>query len=490
MVNSMEEQKNIKSKIFSGFIWRFGERITAQLVSLLVSIVLARLLSPEHYGAVALVMVFINIANVFVSNGLGNSLIQKKDADSVDFSSIFYINVLMSLILYGILFLIAPLIGEFYGMPELCLVLRVLGIRIPVAAINSIQHAYVSRHMLFKRFFWSTLFGTVLSGVVGIFLAYKGFGIWALVAQYLTNTCTDTVVLWFTVKWRPTKEFSLSRSRQMVSYGWKLLVSGLLDTGYSELRNLIIGKLYTSADLAYYNQADKYPKLIVNNVNTSIGSVIFPVMSQSQDNPEKIKQMTRKAIQISSFLIWPIMVGLAAVSRPLVSVVLTDKWISCVPYMQIFCFSYGLWPIHTANLQVIKAMGRSDLFLRMEVIKKIMGCVLLIVSLPFGPFAIAVSLLISGVLSTFINAYPNRALLNYNYREQLRDLLPSLGLSLIMAIVISQLERINVSDILLLAIQVICGALIYVVLSIITKQAALVYLVDILKKKKSQKKNK
>ena len=194
MVNSMEEQKNIKSKIFSGFIWRFGERITAQLVSLLVSIVLARLLSPEHYGAVALVMVFINIANVFVSNGLGNSLIQKKDADSVDFSSLFYINVLMSLILYGILFLIAPLIGEFYGMPELCLVLRVLGIRIPVAAINSIQHAYVSRHMLFKRFFWSTLFGTVLSGVVGIFLAYKGFGIWALVAQYLTNTCTDTVV--------------------------------------------------------------------------------------------------------------------------------------------------------------------------------------------------------------------------------------------------------------------------------------------------------
>lgn len=481
MVNSMEEQKNIKSKIFSGFIWRFGERITAQLVSLLVSIVLARLLSPEHYGAVALVMVFINIANVFVSNGLGNSLIQKKDADSVDFSSIFYINVLMSLILYGILFLIAPLIGEFYGMPELCLVLRVLGIRIPVAAINSIQHAYVSRHMLFKRFFWSTLFGTVLSGVVGIFLAYKGFGIWALVAQYLTNTCTDTVVLWFTVKWRPTKEFSLSRSRQMVSYGWKLLVSGLLDTGYSELRNLIVGKLYTSADLAYYNQADKYPKLIVNNVNTSIGSVIFPVMSQSQDNPEKIKQMTRKAIQISSFLIWPIMVGLAAVSRPLVSVVLTDKWISCVPYMQIFCFSYGLWPIHTANLQAIKAMGRSNLFLKLEIAKKIVGMILLLSTMWFGVMAMAYSLLVSSVLSQIINSWPNRKLLNYGYLEQLKDVIPSIALAVLMGFCVNLVSLLDLSNIVTLLIQIPLGAVIYIITSELLHLESFNYLMDLIR---------
>lgn len=195
--------KNLKRKIISGLFWKFGERITAQIVSLIVTIILARLLSPDEFGAVSLIMVFITIANVFVSNGFGNALVQKKDADNLDFSSVFYINIAMSIGLYFVLFLIAPLIAGFYNIPVLEPTLRVLGLRIIVASINSIQHAYVSRNMLFKRFFWSTLFGTLVSGIVGIIMAYKGLGVWALVAQYLTNTCIDTIVLWITVKWRP-----------------------------------------------------------------------------------------------------------------------------------------------------------------------------------------------------------------------------------------------------------------------------------------------
>ena len=216
----------------------------------------------------------------------------------------------MTHLLYLILFLAAPFIAKFYDMHILNPVLRVLGIRIPIAAINSIQHAYVSRNMLFKRFFVSTLFGTILSAIVGIIMAYKDFGIWALVAQYLINTCTDTVVLWFTVKWRPILACSFERAKPLIKYGWKLLVSGLLDTGYTQLRSLLIGKIYTSEDLAFYNQGEKYPQVLCVNINSSIGSVLFPAMSQFQNDKNRIKEITRRSIQVCSNVIWPMMVGI------------------------------------------------------------------------------------------------------------------------------------------------------------------------------------
>ena len=276
------------NKVLSGLFWKFGERISAQLVTFIVSIVLARLLSPDDYGNIALVTVFITIANVFVVNGFGSALIQKQEADNVDFSSVFYANIVFSCILYVIIFLVSPVVADFYASPILCPVLRVLGLRIPVAAINSVQQAYVSRHMLFKKFFFSTLFGTLLSGVVGCVMAYMGFGIWALVAQYLVNTSVDTIVLWFTVRWRPDFVFSFSRVKVLLSYGWKLLLSGLLDTGYTQLRSLIIGKKYTSADLAYYNRGQQYPQLVVTNINTSISSVLFPAISKCQDDLSRV----------------------------------------------------------------------------------------------------------------------------------------------------------------------------------------------------------
>lgn len=476
------DSKSVKSKIFSGLIWKFGERITAQLVSLFVSIILARLLSPDDYGAVAIVMVFITIANVFVSNGFGNALIQKKDADNLDFSSVFYINLAIGIVLYLIIFGASPFIAGFYGMPILKPALRVLGVRIIVASINSVQHAYISRNMLFKRFFWSTLFGTLLSGIVGIAMAYRGYGVWALVAQYLTNTCTDTVVLWFTVRWRPEFKCSRTRAKGLISYGWKLLISGLLDTGYKQLRSLIVGKKYTASDLAYYNQGDKYPSIIVVNINTSISSVIFPAMSQHQDDREHVKLMTRRAIQISSYIMWPLMIGLGVIAEPLVKVILTDKWLPCVPYMRIFCITYGLWPIHTANLQAVNAMGRSDLFLKLEIIKKSIGLAVLFISMQISPFAMACSLIVTDVIASFINASPNIRLLNYRYTEQLKDMLPSLFMACIMAIVIYPISWLNMSDIAIIALQIVAGAVVYLAESVITKQPALNYLLGVLKR--------
>lgn len=474
---------NTKKAVLSGLFWKFGERITAQLVSLLVSIILARLLSPDDYGAVALVMVFITIANVFVSNGFGNALIQKKDADDLDFSSVLYINIAVSIFIYAILFVSAPFIAEFYGMPVLSPVLRVLGIRIPVAAVNSIQHAYVSRNMLFKRFFWSTLFGTVLSGIVGIIMAYKGFGIWALVAQYLTNTCTDTVVLWFTVKWRPILACSFERAKPLIKYGWKLLVSGLLDTGYTQLRSLLIGKIYTSVDLAFYNQGEKYPQVLSVNINSSIGSVLFPAMSQFQSDKNRIKDITRRSIQVCSYVIWPMMVGFAITAEPLIRLLLTDKWLPCVPFLRIFCFTYGLWPIFTANLQALNAIGRSDIFLKLEIIKKIFGIIILVISIPFGTLAIAEGLIVTSIASIFINASPNVKLLEYSFKEQLSDLLSPFILSVIMAVIIFPVSKTGMNDIAVILIQVVCGAVIYFIGSIISKQKGFLYILNFLKEK-------
>ena len=246
---------NSKSTI-TNLLWRFAERCGAQAVSFLVSIILARLLAPEAYGTIALAMVFINILQVFVDSGMGTALIQKKDADDLDFSSVFYFNIAACLVLYAGLFLAAPSIAQFYGDPALTALVRALSLTVVVSGVRNIQQSYVSRHLMFKRFFFSTIGSTLASAVVGIAMAYAGFGVWALVGQSLSNVVTGTIILWATVPWRPRRMFSWQRLKGLLSFGWKLLISSLLDTGYNNLRNLIIGKLYSSADLAYYNQGD------------------------------------------------------------------------------------------------------------------------------------------------------------------------------------------------------------------------------------------
>lgn len=420
--------------VISNFIWRFAERCGAQLVTFIVSIVLARILAPEDYGTIALVTVFTTILQVFVDSGLGTALIQKKNADDLDFSSVFYFNFVVCLVLYAAMFMAAPVIAKFYGDVTLTPIIRVISLTIVISGVKGIQQAYVSKNMLFKRFFFSTIGGTIFSAFIGIGLAKAGYGVWALVAQQLSNATVDTVILWITVRWRPRKNFSWERLKGLLSFGWKLLVSSLLDTCYNNLRNLIIGKMYSPSDLAFYNQGDKFPKLIVTNINTSIDSVLLPTMSSAQDDRERVKNMTRRAIKTSTYVMAPLMMGLAFCATPIVKLVLTDKWLPCVPFLRIFCITYMFWPVHTANLNAINAMGRSDWFLRLEIIKKIMGMAILLSTMWFGVMAMAYSLLLSSVLSQIINSWPNRKLLGYGYLEQVRDFAPGILLAVAMGI--------------------------------------------------------
>ena len=473
--------QHTKSNILSSLFWKLMERGGTQGIQFIVQIVLARLLSPEEYGIIAIVMVFILLANVFVESGFNTALIQKKDADEVDFSSVLYLSLGVATILYGLIFITAPFIASFYDQPILIQVLRVLSITIFIGAFNSIQNAYIARNMLFKKLFTSSLGSVTISGVVGIIAAYSGLGVWALVLQQLISQLAVAIILWFTVKWRPHLIFSTTRVKSLFSYGSKLLASGLLDTLYSNLRTLIIGRMYTPYMLGYYNRGQQFPQLIVSNINGSIQSVMLPALSAHQDDRKRVKEMMRRAIVSTSFLIFPMMVGMAVVAEPLVEIVLTDKWLPAVPFLQIACFTFALWPIHTANLQAINAMGRSDIFLRLEIIKKIMGLIVLGVSLPFGVYAIALGGIFSGLIGTFINAYPNKELLNYSYKEQWLDIMPSLLISLIMGGIVYLFNFSNILAWQILILQIVSGGIIYILLAKIFKIESFTYLVGTMK---------
>lgn len=469
---------NTKSKALSGLMWSFLERFGAQSLTLIVSIVLARLIDPKVFGLISIVTVLMAILNVFVDSGLGNALIQKKDADSTDFSSVFYFNMAMCTALYVLLFFAAPLIARFFELPELTAVIRVMGIALIFSGINNVQRAYVARQLKYKRFFFATLGGTLGAAVVSIWMAYNGYGVWALVGQSLVTTIANSVILWFTVKWRPTRVFSFERFKSLFSFGWKLLASSLIDTIYNNLRQIIIGKMYSAESLAFYNRGYMIPNALVGSINSAIDSVLFPVMSTAQDNAETVKAMTRRSIRTTSYLIWPIMLGIAACSEPLVSVVLTDKWLPCVPFVIIFCICYAFQPVETANLNAIKALGRSDIFLKINVLKKSIGFAVLVATMWFGPLVMALSNLFFVIVNLIINIYPNRRLLNYSYRQQLADIAPAVLLSVAMFGIVFSVQFFGLANWITLLIQVPLGMAIYIVGSKLFRVESFEYIIN------------
>jgi O-antigen/teichoic acid export membrane protein len=332
--------------------------------------------------------------------------------------------------------------------------------------------------MLFKKLFKSSLGAVVISGILGVSAAYNGLGVWALVIQQIANQVSISIIMWFNVQWRPKLLFSFSRVKNLFSFGWKLLASSLLNVFYLEIRTLFIGRLFSSSALGFYNRGEQFPKLIVNNINGSIQSVMLPALSAYQNNRKRAKEMMRRAIVTSSFLIFPMMIGMAVIAEPLVRIVLTEKWLPAVPFLQIFSISYALIPIHTANLQAINAMGRSDIFLKLEIIKKGIGIVVLIFSIPYGVYAIAIGQVISGIIATFINAYPNKELLKYSYKEQLIDILPSLFISVLMGGIVYSFNFLNISYTLILLLQIFGGVLVYIILAKMFKVESYGYLIE------------
>ena len=477
----MEEKKQLKNKVTKNFIWRFLERCGAQGVTFVVSIILARILDPEAYGTIALITVFTSILQVFVDSGLGNALIQKKDADNIDFSTVFYANVIFSVALYFVVFLSAPLIAAFYKNWELVPLIRVLSLTLVISGIKNIQQAYVSKKLLFKKFFYSTLGGTIFSAAVGIYMAYRGCGVWALVMQNVINQLVDTLILWCVVNWRPQLVFSMRRLKKLFSFGWKMLVSHLITVIYQDLRSLLIGKKYSSTDLAYYNRAVQFPNIVISNVNSSIDSILLPVMANEQEKKDRVKSMMQRSIKTSSFIIWPAMMGMAACAETLIEIVLTEKWLPCVFYMRIFCITHAFYPIDTANLSAIKALGRSDLYLKFGMLKKGFGILILIISSFFGLKAIAISALFSSVISQLINAWPNKKLLKYPYIEQIKDILPYIILSSGMALVVYVIGFFDFSDILTLVVQVLVGGALYIGGAWLLKLESLQYCANLVK---------
>ena len=489
---SEKKEENIKKSVFSGLIWKFIEVLSVDGVSFIVSIILARLLMPEDFGEISLVSIFITLANVFVVYGLGTALIQKKDSDSVDFSSVFYFNGVLSIVLYLILFFCAPLIASFYGSANLTLILRILGLRIPIASVTTIQNAYVSKHMQFQKAFWGSLIGTIISAAVGIWMAYNDYGVWALVGQTLGATLINCIVLFFVIKWKPTLEFSWTRLKGLIRYGWKLLVSGFIKVGYDQVSGLIIGKKYTSEDLGLYTKGRKYPELIVTGINSSMSSVLFPAYAKYQDDKPRLKNMVRKSIGLSTYIMAPMLIGLAALATPIISFLLTDKWLGCVPYLQIACFYYVLQPIQTANLQAIRAVGRSDIILKLDIVKRGFGLLFILVAMWYGVIWIALAPVAMSVLASIINVIPNKKLIGYTIKEQMADLLPNLLLSGTMGLacwlLASWLLYIGLADIWTILICVAVGALFYFLGSMIFRNKSFVYTIDSLKdmlKKKS-----
>lgn len=471
----------LKSSVISGLVWTYAERISAQLVSLIVSIILARLLSPEEYGIISLILVFITFANVIVSDGFGSALIQKKDSDELDFSSMMIFSVAVSIVLYLIIFAIAPWIAHYYDMPLLTKITRVFALRVPIAAVNSIQQAYVSKKMDFKRFFLATLVGTIISGITGIILAYCGFGVWALVAQSLINACIDTLLLSFTIGWRFSYNYSFKRVKGMVGFGIRTLIVSLMISLYSNIRSLIIGKKYTVEELSYCNKGQQFPSLISVNINTSITKVLFPALSNCQDDIGKVKAITRRAIKVGTFLLSPVLLGLAAVSDSFISILLTDKWLPCVPYLKIMCIVYLLQPIQTASHQAMKALGESKIYLRLEIEKWIFGILVLAAAIIYfdSVYAVMVSALIAEIFATVINIPVNVKLISYPIGQQINDVFEPLLISAVMYIAVVSISGISESKIIVLTVQILLGAGIYFILSKILHIDSLEYVIEI-----------
>lgn len=461
--------RSSKNGVMASLIWKFGERIAAQLVSTVVSIILARILCPEDYGIISIVTILITLCNALVVGGLGNSLIQKRNADNTDYSTVFWSSLVMSLVLYVVMFVLAQPIALIYKSNQLAMVIKIMSLRIPLAAANSVQHAHISKNMQFRKFFYSTLIGTVVSAVVGIVMALNGFGVWALVGQYLTNAAINTVVL-FAIGWKPKLLFSFSRLKALLPFGVRMMGVTLLDSFFNEIRGIVISKKFSPTDLAMYDNGKKYPNLIVTNVNTAIGSVIFPVMSSKQDDRSQIKQLMRKAIRTTVFIMSPLLCGFMAVSERFVTVVLTEKWIGCVPFIYITAIMCLFYPIHTINTQALNAIGKSGKTLKLEIVKKTINIAVLLISIPFGVIGIAVGSMIVSLISTYINAFYSKREFNYSFFAQCKDMSCSLVSSVIMFISVFAFDNlVPVNDILLLILDVVLGVAIYVTLAVILR---------------------
>lgn len=477
----MTNNDALRNKTLTGLAWTFMERTGTRVVSFVISIILARILMPEDYGVIAIVLVFVNICDVFVHGGMGMALVQSSNTDERDYSSVFWISLCMSFILYGILYVVAPMISRFFTMPILIPVLRVLGLRLPLSAFNTVQRAIVSRSMQFKTFFYASLIGILVAAMVGISMAYMGYGIWALVGQQLAGTVVSTITISYSIKWMPKFIFCAEKARKLFSFGWKLLVGSLIDVFYDNFRSIYVGKLYTPADLAFYTRGDQFPSIIIKNINGSISTVLFPALSRKQDDIDAVRNIVRKAIKTCSFIITPLLFGLIVIAKPLVLILLTEKWLPCVVFIQILCLAAVLQPIQTSNLQAIYSLGRSDIGLKLNIIKKSFGFIIILITALHSVECMAWGAVVSAVFASIMNTFPNKKLLDYGYFQQMKDILPFILLSCVMAVFVHVIGTLPIENLYIqLFLQITLGITFYYGIAYLLNMESLRYIMSVL----------
>ena len=458
-----------KSEITTSLFWKILENGGSQGVQFVVSVLLARLLSPAEYGIVAIVLIFTTIANVLVQNGFSSALIQKQNADDLDFSSVLIFNVFLSILIYILLFFISPIIAEIYNRPELINILRVMGIIIIPGSIISVQNSYVARNMKFKMLFIATFLASIISGGISVFMAINGMKVWALAFQQIVYYFALLIILGIGIKYLPKLSFSMERLKTMFAFGSKLLIASLIDTIFTNIHGLIIGKAYSEEMLGAFNRGEQFPKLVVTNLSSAIQSVLLPVMSKKQDSKAEIKKILQSSIKLSTFVVAPMMCGLAAVGDNLILLLLGEKWSFSIPFLQMMCFSYVFWPIHISNLQALNAMGRSDIFLKLEIIKKLLGVAILVIGIRYNVFIFVGLKAFSDLICAFINAYPNVKLLDYKLREQSIDALKNFIPAGCMGVIIYIAGKYIGIGVFSLLVQIVLGVIIYIALAVIMK---------------------
>lgn len=474
-------------KALSSALWKFSERLAAQLVSFVVSIILARLLSPNDYGIVGMVAIFFAFANVLIFGGLNTALIQKKGCDFEDYSTILIASSVVSVICYFILFFSAPNIANLLREQSLVLIIRIMGLTLPITAIKSVWCAYISSHLQFKKFFFSTLTGTIVSAIVGIVMAYSGFGVWALIVQQMLNTFLDTLILILSTHIKIVFRFNFKKFKELFGYGWKILLSSLLGTAFTQLNPIVIAIRFTSSDLSYYTKGKSFPDIINSVTTNTLSAVLFPFLSKFQEDKKKVLDYTRKYMQVSSLIVFPMMLGMLAISSNFIHVLLTDKWMGASYFIKIFCLSYMFDIVAIGNCESIKALGKSGVYLIMEIIKKASYFVILLLFVIFGnsPQILATSAVFCTMVQILVNSIPNRRILGYKYKEQLLDLLPSLICSLIMCCSVFLVGFFSSEHGLLTLIkQIIIGISVYSALTVCINNKVLLSLKSIIQKNK------
>lgn len=451
-------EENLKKQAVRGAGWSFADSISGQGITFLVGLVLARLLSPDEYGLIGIITIFVTVFNNIVDSGFSNALIRKNDATGKDYNTMFTVNMAVSLFLFLVMYGAAPYIAAFFHRHELTALCRAMGVVVILNALSIVQNTVLSKRLDFKTKTKASFLSSLASGIIGIAMAYAGYGVWALVGQQISRQFLNSVCLWVFNRWYPDFSFSMKSFHEMWKFGWKLLVSGLIDTTWKEIYQVVIGKCYTPATLGLYTRAQQFGSICSSNLTTIVQRVSYPALSRLQDDRERLKNGYKKIIKVTMLVTFTLMLGMAGCAKAMILVLVGEKWTDCVPFLQILCLNMMLYPLHALNLNMLQVQGRSDLFLKLEIIKKCCAVIPLCLGIFIDIYWMLGGSVLLGLFSYYLNAYYSGPFLKYGILEQVRDVLPSFLTALGMAVVLYAMNYLPLNHFVMFPLQVLAGA--------------------------------